>query len=647
MKRFLSLLTLLLPVSGWSYSWITYDYQETLANTNNTTTRHFRIAWPDDYPYVRGILVNFNASSGDTRAEYLRPYFQEFLRFHQFAFVGSANLAIYPGASEALKVFTNSIVSFATQSGHPEINDAPLVMLGQSAGGAPEYFVSKTNSNKVIAWVSGSGSVGRPPIVAPSQVLQIPVLMWAADNDVSGVANAMESFIATNRPSGLLGSYAVMQGSTHTDSIAVYGVGMAFLHEMVLLSYPADQCTLNGPITLTRLAESSGWLIDSNTIRTVFATTTNYSAYSGNKPTAYWVPDANFAYVYRAFASHNTNIFLSSPANETEVDPGSNITITVNDASFAGWTNLALYSFATNLANFTGGIPTYTITNASSGLYMFSAIATRSGTNVVSRPIMVSVLKTTAVVAPNCPPTVNLTSPADNATFTAIANIAISANAADKDGSISKVDFFQGKTLLGTVTSSPYDFIWFNVPEGTYTLTAVATDNSGTVTTSSGTTITVIPPLNAAPAVSITAPLDQATFTTPATITISAIAADSDGSISKVDFFQGTTLLGTVTSSPYVFTWNNALTGTYVLTAKTTDNAGAVATSNPVTVVVYPATVINIERQGNSYAISWGGNGTLEIADNIIGPWIIVAGATSPYSDIVVGQERFYRIITP
>lgn len=647
MKRFLSLLTLLLPVSGWSYSWITYDYQETLANTNNTTTRIFRIAWPDDYPYIRGILVNFNASSGDTRALYLSPYFKEFLRFHQFAFIGSANLAIFPGASEALKVFTNSIASFAIQSGHPEINNAPLVMLGQSAGGAPEYYVSKTNSNKVIAWVSGSGSVGRTPVVAPSQVLQIPVLMWAADNDVSGVANAMESFIATNRPSGLLGSYAVMQGATHTDSIAVYGVGMAFLHEMVLLSYPANQNTLNGPIQLTRLDESSGWLIDSNTIRTVFATTTNYSAYSGNKPTAYWVPNANVAYVYRAFAHYNTNIFLSSPANESEVNPGSNITITVNDASFAGWTNMAFYSFATNLANFTGGTPTYTIPNVSSGLYMFSAIATRSGSNVVSRPIMVSVRKTTGYAAPNSPPTVNLMSPANNATFTASDNIVILASAADSGGWVSKVDFFQGTTLLNTATNSPYGFVWFNVPAGTYALTAAATDSSGAVMTSSGISITVVPPLNAVPAVSITAPVDRATLTAPATITISAAATDSDGSISKVEFFQGTTLLGTVTSSPYVFTWKNDLTGTYVLTAKATDNAGAVATSNPVIVMVNPSIVISIERRGNNYVISWVGDGTLEIADNISGPWSIVAGATSPYSDIVVGQERFYRIATP
>jgi len=91
----------------------------------------------------------------------------------------------------------------------------------------------------------------------------------------------------------------------------------------------------------------------------------------------------------------------------------------------------------------------------------------------------------------NNPPTVSITTPANGATFTALANITINATASDSDGTVSKVDFHQGSTLLGTDTTSPYSYTWNNVAEGNYILTAAATDNDGAVTTSSAVSITV------------------------------------------------------------------------------------------------------------------------------------------------------------
>ena len=44
-------------------------------------------------------------------------------------------------------------------------------------------------------------------------------------------------------------------------------------------------------------------------------------------------------------------------------------------------------------------------------------------------------------------------------------------------------------------------------------------------------------------------------------------------------FFAGTTLIGTDTSSPYGVTWSNVAAGSYSLTAVAQDNAGATTTS--------------------------------------------------------------------
>ena len=96
-------------------------------------------------------------------------------------------------------------------------------------------------------------------------------------------------------------------------------------------------------------------------------------------------------------------------------------------------------------------------------------------------------------------PTVNVTAPANNATFTAPASYAFSANASDPGGSISKVEFFRGSTLVGTDTSSPYSVNDAGVPVGNHTLTAKATDNNGGTTTSSPVAITVSDPAPSAP----------------------------------------------------------------------------------------------------------------------------------------------------
>jgi hypothetical protein len=105
-----------------------------------------------------------------------------------------------------------------------------------------------------------------------------------------------------------------------------------------------------------------------------------------------------------------------------------------------------------------------------------------------------SVVVTAATAPANVPPTVALTSPAPGATATAPASIALAATAADSDGTIVKVDFYAGTSLLGTATSAPYALNWTGVPAGSYSVAAIATDNRGATISSGARTITVSAP---------------------------------------------------------------------------------------------------------------------------------------------------------
>lgn len=185
----------------------------------------------------------------------------------------------------------------------------------------------------------------------------------------------------------------------------------------------------------------------------------------------------------------------------------------------------------------------------------------------------------------NVPPTVSITSPPNGAKFTAPWAGTIQATDSDSDGTVTKLQFFAGTNLLGTVTNPPttVSFNVNNLAAGNYTLTAVATDNGGASTTSAGISIQVTnaSPTNVPPTVSINSPTNGAVFAALWAGTIQATASDSDGTVTKVQFFAGTNSLGSVTNPPATasFKVNNLSAGNYTLTAVATDNGGASTTS--------------------------------------------------------------------
>ena len=92
---------------------------------------------------------------------------------------------------------------------------------------------------------------------------------------------------------------------------------------------------------------------------------------------------------------------------------------------------------------------------------------------------------------PNLPPTVSMTSPIDGAGFTTPATVTLTADAADPDDAVTRVEFFAGAASLGSSSTAPYGVTWPDAPAGQYSLTAVATDGRGARTTSEPVLITI------------------------------------------------------------------------------------------------------------------------------------------------------------
>jgi regulation of enolase protein 1 (concanavalin A-like superfamily) len=222
---------------------------------------------------------------------------------------------------------------------------------------------------------------------------------------------------------------------------------------------------------------------------------------------------------------------------------------------------------------------------------VYVGIATTSHDSRTATDAVLDNFVVKAVGQTNQPPIVNLTGPADGTTFTVGTAVPVSADVTDADGTVSRVDFFAGSTPIGTATSAPYSVTWSPGSAGTYSLSAVAVDDSGATTTSAPAGVSVNPAVNGPPVVALTAPASGATYTAPAVIALSATASDPENALARVDFYSGETLIGSSSTAPYLFTWAAVPAGTYNLHAVAIDAAGASATSATmaVTVAALPA----------------------------------------------------------
>ena len=186
-------------------------------------------------------------------------------------------------------------------------------------------------------------------------------------------------------------------------------------------------------------------------------------------------------------------------------------------------------------------------------------------------------------IAELTPPTVSISSPANNAT--ASGTVSVTANATDNVG-VTRVEFYVNGVLQATDTATPYLYSWNSsaLAAGAYTLSAKAYDAAGNVGTSANVSVTVVNDTTA-PTASLTAPVNNATVS--GTVPVTASASDNVG-VTKVEFYLDGALLYAGNVAPFSYSWNtaSASNGSHTLSAKAYDAAGNVGQSASVTVTV-------------------------------------------------------------
>jgi 2',3'-cyclic-nucleotide 2'-phosphodiesterase (5'-nucleotidase family) len=207
-------------------------------------------------------------------------------------------------------------------------------------------------------------------------------------------------------------------------------------------------------------------------------------------------------------------------------------------------------------------------------------------------------------VAPeNLLPGVVFTGPT-NATFSAPADFTLATTAYDQDGIVTKVEFYEGETKLGEDTSFPFLLPLTGVPAAVHAYIAVATDHLGAVSTSALKTVTVTVE-NLLPAVALVGPTN-ASLSAPARVVLNATAGDADGTVTRLQVFDGSTLVGDTANSTLTLTLNGVLAGIHTYTAYAIDNQNATNASIPVVVNVtaenlLPAVEVTAPADGATY----------------------------------------------
>ena len=176
--------------------------------------------------------------------------------------------------------------------------------------------------------------------------------------------------------------------------------------------------------------------------------------------------------------------------------------------------------------------------------------------------------------ATNAAPTVTLSAAATGTTGTAMT---LSAAAADSDGSVAKVEFFDAATKLGEDLTSPYTLVWTPTTVGAHSLTARATDNLGLATTSAAVTVTVGLPTSdtTPPTATLTSPANFAAGLT-GTINLAANASDNVGVVGVEFQVDGVQVGATDTTAPYAVSLDTSgyPKGQHVVRARARDAAG-------------------------------------------------------------------------
>jgi len=263
----------------------------------------FDLWLPDDVPVVKGIVVISGHGSGQTlfRRADLRALAKD-LNLAIFTFVGNPlQRGFWPQ-----RLLIDRLRVFAEQTGHPELEHAPLFLYGHSNGTGFSAVFPAYWPDRVWSWVSM-----RPGItfqVYQPQAAAVPGLVIFGEDDHFFARPSQAENLAVvpslRKRSNALWNIAVEPGTGHGPGEKTWPLVFSFLRHTFSARVPAPCDCREGPVTLKKLLPEDGflgqnWDVTAGGYQEL--PVASFAAFAGDRSAASWLVNAAYAADWQAF----------------------------------------------------------------------------------------------------------------------------------------------------------------------------------------------------------------------------------------------------------------------------------------------------------------------------------------------------------
>ena len=216
------------------------------------------------------------------------------------------------------------------------------------------------------------------------------------------------------------------------------------------------------------------------------------------------------------------------------------------------------------------------------GSYQLSArTIMSSGAGAVTEAFAVAIAK-----PPPPKPTLALQIESIGAAATAPATIQLSVKPEHVASAIAKVEFSASGNPIGVATAAPYQVAWERVAAGTYEVSALATLAGGVTLASAPQSIVIAAPVHRPPQVSVESPTDGEELSEAARPSIKVKATAFEAKLTKVEVMVDGQKVGESAAAPYASTWTGVTPGLHHIQAIASDDHGASASSEAISVII-------------------------------------------------------------
>jgi hypothetical protein len=369
--------------------------------------REVKIIIPDDLEQVRGIVVSLSVFGmegfvPEAFARTLGFVHLEYEGFRPEGIVGDDPNGDFYGPD-----VLEAIAQIALESGHPELQNAPMVWTGFSDGSSSGLAMASVIPERMIAIGENDGSINvyegwntsdlPTAIPMPPSLRSIPILFCSAEN-----SDDFEEFVVDNRALGALWARASIHTRTwHDPGQRAWPMIYYFLSEVIKGRYPTDATPethddlTRSSVPLLVPSEQTGYLAQS-TRGQVFQAVDSFEAFAGDPSRASWLATEALADGFRTVASWNRNGPLGPLGDDASfIDPGQRWTKVIPiDPSWTDWDRVEVYDGARLLAVYAPGDPlvfSFLASEEDIGAHLIYAMASRAEERLVSPPSLLVV----------------------------------------------------------------------------------------------------------------------------------------------------------------------------------------------------------------------------------------------------------------